>query len=422
MSLTAATADTKDGCADHRVLEAVHRWIRDVPLYRSRADAGFSRDWNSTPFLTKADMGAGFPSNFLREGEALEDLIESNAVEIDHTSGTSGPRQPLILGVGWWRVQEGRALALNGFIHRILGGAAKPRRGVLASPSCASSGCYVNRPSVEERAEGLILPLSLNRFPWLSSGTEWTRVADEIEAWQPVFLEVDPVYGAAFARFCARSGRRFPSIQFIITSYEFASGIHRRRMGEVFGVPIFDLYGSTETGHLLMEDENGRMRPSVETAWLEVVDQDEVGIGELVATTLTNEFMPLIRYRTGDLVERCASSGAPAYRLHGRAADALQGRGGRRVTVRQADDWIAELGGLWHYDLRQTEAGGLILRYIADCASSRGFSEALRERFRGALGVDAPFSMTRVDALIGEPSGKFRLLQPRIQRRPTDLG
>lgn len=31
---------------------------------------------------------------------------------------------------------------------------------------------------------------------------------------------------------------------------------------------------------------------------------DEQGIGDLVVTTLTNDFMPLIRYRIGDLVEQ----------------------------------------------------------------------------------------------------------------------
>ena len=88
-------------------------------------------------------------------------------------------------------------------------------------------------------------------------------------------------------------------------------------------MPVFNLYGSTETGHLLMETERGEMRPSLETALLEVLNTDARGIGELAVTTLTNDFMPLIRYRIGDLVERHERPYYTSYVVHGRAADAF---------------------------------------------------------------------------------------------------
>ena len=93
-------------------------------------------------------------------------------------------------------------------------------------------------------------------------------------------------------------------MKFILGSYEFVSVVHRRILERVFGVPVFNLYGSTETGHLLMENECGEMKPGLETAFLENVEPDERGVGHLVVTTLTNDYMPLVRYRIGDLVER----------------------------------------------------------------------------------------------------------------------
>jgi len=76
------------------------------------------------------------------------------------------------------------------------------------------------------------------------------------------------------------------------------------------------------------------MRPSLDTAMLDVVDADARGIGDLVVTTLSNEYMPLLRYRIGDLCSRTVQSYRTAYVIHGRAADAFHIAAGRRVTVR----------------------------------------------------------------------------------------
>ena len=46
------------------------------------------------------------------------------------------------------------------------------------------------------------------------------------------------------------------------------------------------------------------MKTSLDTALLEMVDTDADGIGTLLATTLSNDFMPLLRYRIGDLAQR----------------------------------------------------------------------------------------------------------------------
>jgi hypothetical protein len=100
------------------------RWQRDVPLYRDlyRGVTGRANsdglDWERLPFVTRREMGLNFPRNFLREGVELSTLIDRSEVELEHTSGTSGERQPLLLGVGWWAEQEFRALRLNRLVSR----------------------------------------------------------------------------------------------------------------------------------------------------------------------------------------------------------------------------------------------------------------------------------------------------------------
>ena len=244
--------------------EHLPRW-RAVPLYR-RALAAVKpgsgqcdalENFRQLPLLAKRDMREGFPGNFLPEGQSLETLIENQLVELDHTSGTSSERLPVIFGRGWWSDQEERALRLNGFVASALDEHPAARRATLVPPACNGLTCPTVWMSREQRTAGNTLFVNLARIPFLLSEADLARMAAEISEWSPLFLDVDPVHGARFALFCEQRGIKFRSLRFVLCSYEFVSVVHRRILERVFGVPVFNLYGSTETGHLLMENERG---------------------------------------------------------------------------------------------------------------------------------------------------------------------
>jgi len=413
------TADwIREGAQMARLAEALPRWLKEIPLYRRvalrpPAEAGSQSfpDWFSQfPACDKRDIGRGFPGNFLREGTRLETLLAEDLVEIEHTSGTSTVRTPLLLGQGWWNVQEERALRLNPLVAGVLDESGAARRVTINAPACNSDICYTGRPSRADRVAGNTLHVNLSKHPFLWDEAELARMAGEIAAWAPRFLDVDPVYGAVFARHCLRHGISFPSVRFVLSSYEFPSVLHRRMLTCAFGVPVFNLYGTTETGHLMMEDELGRLRPSWETAFLEVTGTDADGIGELLVSTLTNEYMPLVRYRSGDLVEKCEEPYFTGYAVHGRARDALRSADNRRVTARQIDECFGAATNVLHYQLSQSAAGGLTLRWVPldDPPDDAGLDESLGrlEKLFSASGVTA---VERTDLLLAEPSGKFRL-------------
>ena len=321
--------------------ELLPRW-RGVPLYRNslarvKCERPDFECFKRLPLLAKPEMRSGFPQNFLPDGLSLDALLEKNLVELEHTSGTSEERLPVIFGRGWWNEQEERALRLNGFVAAVLDEHPNARRATLVPPACNGLTCPTVWMSREQRTVGNTLFVNLARIPFLLEDRELARMAAEISEWSPQFLDVDPVHGARFALFCERRGIKFPSLKFILCSYEFVSVVHRRILERVFGVPVFNLYGSTETGHLLMENERGEMKPGYDTAFLEIVDAGADGVGDLVVTTLTNDYMPLLRYRIGDLAERRAQPYGTDFVIHGRIRDALRAGNGRRVTTWQVD-------------------------------------------------------------------------------------
>ena len=71
------------------------------------------------PLITKQDIRRDFPSQFpARDAAELDALLDQDLVELEHTSGTSEERTPLLLGRGWWAEQEERALRLNSVRRR----------------------------------------------------------------------------------------------------------------------------------------------------------------------------------------------------------------------------------------------------------------------------------------------------------------
>ncbi len=396
--------------------------MREVPLYRdclaahalSLGTAESNPDFERLPLMGKPEMRRNFPHNFLPPGQTLEHLLSGNRVELEHTSGTSSERLPVIFGRGWWNAQEERALRLNARVAGVLNDHPAARRATLTSPSCNGLTCPTVWMSRDQRTQGNTLFVNLARIPFLLGEPELAHMAAEIADWSPQFLDVDPVHGARFALYCEQQGLRFPSLKFILCSYEFVSVVHRRILERAFGVPTFNLYGSTETGHLLMENERGEMVSGYDTAFLEIVDEDADGIGDLAVTTLTNEYMPLLRYRIGDLVERRLLPYGTRYTVHGRARDALKADDGRRVTTWQVDQCFAGATGMAHYELRQRENGESVLRFVPDGSGPEEETlRAVTARLESLLKIPSPLRTESTPVLLPTPSGKFRLTAPK---------
>jgi phenylacetate-CoA ligase len=405
-----------------QLAELLPRW-RAVPLYRNALASAENHsvetdalaNFRRLPLLAKHKIRDGFPRNFLPAGQTLETLLENKLVELEHTSGTSEERVPVIFGRDWWNEQEERALRLNALVAGVLDKHPNARRATLVPPACNGLTCPTVWMSREQRMAGNTLFVNLARIPFLLDDRELARMAGEIAEWSPQFLDLDPVHGARLALYCEQRGLRFPSLRFVLCSYEFVSVVHRRILERVFGVPVFNLYGSTETGHLLMENERGGMKSGHNTAFLEIVEAGPRGVGELVVTTLTNDYMPLLRYRIGDLAQRCVQPYETSFVIHGRARDALRAGDGQRVTTWQVDQCFVELPGILHYELRQNENGGCVLRFVPDGA---GPTEAelrrVTSRLENLLCSRSEIAAEAMPVLLPTPSGKFRLTCPAV--------
>jgi phenylacetate-CoA ligase len=410
MPITAASAPETKQLA--RLEKLLPRW-REVPLYRdSLADCRLPglECFRQMPLLGKPAMRENFPHNFLGDHVTLDSLLTQNLIELEYTSGTTSDRLPVIFARGWWDAQEQRALRLNPVAAKIFDEFPSAHRATITTPACNGLTCPTVWMSREQRIIGRSLFVNLQRIPFVLPDTELERMAQEIIEWAPQFLDTDPVHIVWLALYCERRGLKFPSLKFILCTYEFFSTVHKKILERVFGVPVLNLYGSTETGHLLMENGRGEMQPSLETAFLEIVNADAHGIGDLVVTTLSNDYMPLLRYRIGDLAEKISTADGARFIVHGRAKDALLAADGSRVTTWQVDQCFADADGLAHYELKQTDGDITTLRFIADTLPPTTETlQRITSRLEALLQMKQIIPVEMLPTLVPAASGKFRL-------------
>jgi hypothetical protein len=118
----------------------------------------------------------------------------------------------------------------------------------------------------------------------------------------------------------------------------------------------------------------------------------------------------LLRYRIGDLVEQHVQPYGNHFTVHGRARDALTAGDGRRVTTWEADQCFIGAGGIAHYELRQSENGECVLRFVPDGAGPTEVElRRVTSQLEALLKSSAEIKTGAMPVLVPAASGKFRL-------------
>lgn len=119
------------------------------------------------------------------------------------------------------------------------------------------------------------------------------------------------VYPSTLAAMMTRmGGRRFARLQRVRTVGEQLPPELRTRVGEEWGLPLFDCYSSEEVGYIALQCPGGAGYHSMdETLIVEILDTDGQPVapgeaGRVVVTDLRNLATPLIRYDIGDIAVR----------------------------------------------------------------------------------------------------------------------
>ena len=211
----------------------------------------------------------------------------------------------------------------------------------------------------------------------------------------------------------------FPALRAICVAGELMSDKRRDHIEKLWSVPVFNMYGSTETANIATMCEYGTMHIVELDFFVEVLNEDgssPVAYGErgfAAITTLSHQGSPLLRYFNEDIISvepyLCDCGRAGAKLVHyGRSKDRM--RFGNTVLdamdIQEAVYSLSPAPDAWKV-IEQEEG----LRILLDSHDSGKWSEEnVRSRLSSRLQVPVTIEITtlldRVDLMSNVPSIK----------------
>lgn len=142
-----------------------------------------------------------------------------------------------------------------------------------------------------------------------SSITPIARVIEIIQRSNPSIIALPPAEAEILAESAFRKGITLPTpnLRALIIAGYLSTSTRRKYLEKLWGVQVFDLFGSTETGGLFMTCKNGQHHINHPNLKVEVVDSNFKPLGHNLKghciLSSAREGMPLLKYFNHDIVE-----------------------------------------------------------------------------------------------------------------------
>ena len=330
---TASAGDAADW-QNARLRHIVRLAATRVPFYR---DSWRDFDWQSVQSAGDLTLLPRLDKQSLRrhEGDFLVEGSDPKSLWLEKTSGTTGTALsvywPKSMLPQWWALMEVA-------IRRVAGVAREVPRAMMGGRTIVSG--------------------ATERPPYWRYNRRWRQLYlssyHVSRASAPLYIEAMRGYGsqwitgygsaiAALAQFALELGLEPMRLCAAVVSGDTLVAGMRRSIEAFFGCRCYDSYGQSEAVAVAMECTQGRMHVIPGAGVIEILRADgsrsRAGeVGEIVATGLLNDAMPLVRYRMRDYAAWAKEQFCPCGNrqpildhLEGRLDDYLIVRGGRKV-------------------------------------------------------------------------------------------
>ena len=235
---------------------------------------------------------------------------------------------------------------------------------------------------------------------------ELGRIWREIAAARPYLVHGHPSTLHQLAIHAAATDLPRPAFDIFESSGETLDRKQRRVIQELLKCTVINRYGLAEAGVVAYQTD--RARPDMQVfdplAWPEVLDVDYADelpqvddgrSGELAITTLRNEMMPLIRYRTGDATTlRETPTGFRLADIFGRVHDVVE-IGGVKMPTHHIQDELDRIGGIAEFQI-MVGTGRPTLSLVLETDAA---TELIRRKIEALWGNEIEIAFVAADAL-----------------------
>ena len=285
----------------------------------------------------------------------------------------------------------------------------------------------------------LIVPADVNSSPywrydafnkqmWFSSyHISDATILDYAEALREFDPEIIYAYPSSIVNICQLLESRgislhFKSLKGVVTSSEMLLEGQRNLIQRCLGVRVFDWYGHLERTIFIGTCEEGSYHIFPDYGVTELipagVDDGGEAVFELVGTGFINKVMPLVRYRTGDLVTLDSNGSCECGRhfprvrtIKGRINDVVVTGSGRRVGMLEFafDNEFVRTGQIIQESFRH-----LTVLIVPEPGCSEQARATVVKDLRERVGDDMELDVRLVEAIPRDSSGKSRMVISRL--------
>jgi phenylacetate-coenzyme A ligase PaaK-like adenylate-forming protein/DNA-binding MarR family transcriptional regulator len=370
------------------------------------------------PALTKKDIRQHFPGGLLPRNRDINSGLASGEIELVETSGTVD-RITNVWNQKWWDASERASWKLNSYASKIATG--DHPEAILANPLNVGFVSDNLELPMEKRRLSRFLYLNEKTVPSSWSSEHMDRMIKELEIFKPAVFEANPSLLAKLCRYIAARKRAVFQPGLIVLTYEYPTKFHYQQIRQVFGVPIVSSYGTTETGYVFMQCEEGKFHQNSEFCRVDFQPlKPEHGgpiLGRILVTTFNNPWYYMVRFDVGDLVRidetgKCScgrGSGLILAAIEGRIASVTLTCRGRLVSSRELDDSLSVLDGIEEYRLEQVSGDAYNLDVVSQRLDKDRLSQEASAILKRLYGREATVSVNYKTSISPEVSGKYSI-------------
>ncbi|MEN8907199.1 MAG: hypothetical protein ABF289_14685 [Clostridiales bacterium] len=234
--------------------------------------------------------------------------------------------------------------------------------------------------------------------------------------YKPKILYAYPSTAYLLAKIINKSNYNF-TFDYIFTSSEMLMTNQRNFIENTFRCRIFDWYGQSERVSAISQCKDGHYHIVEDYSITELVET-EFG-QEVVGTTLFNYAMPLIRYRTGDIVEeskekcKCGFKFRKIKSIKGRKISYIITNNGIYIPGNLLGSFLGKVDGIDEFQIIQEKKGEIVINIVINNSFKEDSIDFIKNDTNKRIGYDFKIFVKIMDKI---PMGSNYKKSPFINK------
>lgn len=251
--------------------------------------------------------------------------------------------------------------------------------------------------------------------------TRWERgrIIQKINSYKPDFILANSSELLYIAQYSLEHKLPIHKPKYYCPNGENIEGLAERKLKEVYGDGLINLYGCTEMGSFAVRKPNeSGYYITEDLVAANVVDEDENGEGSLLVTPLYRTHYPLINYEIGDVVCLEIKDGLDYIsKIKGRKEEAFVWEDGSQTIFMRLYDLTKELNDIYQIRFIQESYEKIVFQVVKDISSEKAYvflEKYLREVYKNQFPQDVEIEIQWLKEIPPDPNGKIRMMISKV--------